>query len=222
MGGAYASSAKVYDPIRKLEEDINYDMEETFARSKLHVSGYPMTRTSKMLQNNQERMLSTNNMQDKNVSPTVNEIGVDLPPNKSNTAVVVYDYTTNHDFDDSKDISTNSPFSGTTFKTNGLLERRALLEIFQQHRITVTIPLRTDLSVGTVIDLNIPEPELYDDSSSPKDKINDHRYLIINLCVNANPIQRSGTLDLECVKESYAKDISKATPLADASRGEEV
>ena len=59
-------------------------------------------------------------------------------------------------------------------------------------------------------------------AGTAKDKINDHRYLIINLCVNANPIQRSGTLDLECVKESYAKDISKATPLADASRGEEV
>jgi len=222
MGGAYASSAKVYDPIRKIEADINFDMEETFDRGGAHVSGVPMIRTSKMLENEQERMLSTNNMTDPAVSPTFNEIGVDLPPNKSNTAVVIYDYTSNHDFDNSNDITSDSVFKGQTFKTNGLLERRALLEILQQNRIRVTIPLRTDLSVGTIINLLIPEPELYTEESTPKDKVNDHRYLIVDLCVSADITKSSGVLHLECVKESYAKDISKATPLDDASAAMEI
>ena len=222
IGGAYASSAKVYDPVKKIEEDVLYDMEETFGRSPLHVSGFPMTRTGKMLAQEQERVLTTDNMIDAFTSPAVTELDVDLPPNKSKDAVVIYDYTTNHDFDDSADITTDSVFQGQTFKTNARLERRALLEILQQHRIKITIPLRTDISVGTIVKLNIPEPESQaDPSSSTKDTVNDNRYLITDMKITGSPLTKSGIINLECVKESYAKDISKATPLKTASGGSE-
>ena len=40
------------------------------------------------------------------------------------------------------------------------------------------------------------------------DKINDNRYLITDLAIHADPLGGEGVLDLECVKESYAKDIT--------------
>lgn len=95
-------------------------------------------------------------------------------------------------------------------RDNAVLERKGLLETLQQHRIVVTVPLRTDLTVGQIIRLNIPEPESQQSKQSTKDNLNDNRYLIIDLCINADPIHNRGVCYLECVKESYAMDIESA------------
>ena len=47
IGGAYASSMKAYDPLRKLEQDIVFDLEESFKKGD-HVSGHPLVMTGEM------------------------------------------------------------------------------------------------------------------------------------------------------------------------------
>ena len=44
-----------------------------------------------------------------------------------------------------------------------------------------------------------------------EDKINDNRYLIVDLCFSANLQKGEGSLQLECVKESYAQEINEET-----------
>jgi len=206
MGGAYASMLKVYDPVRKIEEDIVYDMAETFKKGK-HLSGHPM-----LLLDEHERTLTTGNLIDTETDPVVNEIDIDLAPNKEFESVVLYEHDMNHSFDDADDISNNEIFSGVKIKDNARLERRALLETLQQHKIIVTIPLRTDLSVGNVIQLQLPGGET--GGSDNPDSVNDDRYLITDLNVNGSPNEATGVCYIECVKESYALPIQDATPLA--------
>ena len=69
------------------------------------------------------------------------------------------------------------------------------------------IPIRTDISVGNIVELIIPEPEVMDDTSNNKDAINDNRYLVADLCLSANIQKGEGILILECLKESYAQKI---------------
>ena len=215
--GAYASSMKVYDPVRKVEEDIYYDMEETFDRGK-HLSGFPMILTDGKKEF-LEKTLTTGEVIEKTTSPVVTEVDVDLAPNKVSDGVVLYDYTTLHAYDNADDISTQENFEGYKTKDNGRLERRALLEILQQHKIIVTIPLRTDLSVGTIVELEITEPET---GNQNDDKANDNRYLITDIAISADPTEFAGTMVLECVKESFAIDLRDIRPQENMEGPEEV
>ena len=103
---------------------------------------------------------------------------------------------------------TDDVFKGQNIKDNSKLERRGMLAILQQHSVKITIPIRSDLTVGQIVKLNIPEPEILDEGADTEDKINDNRYLITDLAIHADPLGGEGVLDLECVKESYAKDIT--------------
>lgn len=214
INGAYASQMMVYDPVRKIEENIYYDMEETFSRGD-HVSGFPMVRTEI-----DERSLTTENMVDKAISPSVTEVDIDLPINKHYDSLVVYGCNMVHAFDDGP-ITEASTFRGIEDKQNEKLERMALLEILQQHKIQVTIPFRSDLSVGTVIVLDIPEPELYNGQDAV-DEINDNRYLITDMAIEVQPLEYTGFCHLECVKESYALKVQDQIPLDDSPNPKQV
>ena len=41
------------------------------------------------------------------------------------------------------------------------------------------------------------------------------RYLITDLSIDGNPASKTGIINLECVKESYAQKIESAKPLDD-------
>jgi hypothetical protein len=122
--------------------------------------------------------------------------------------MIVYDYSTNHDFDNGK-IESDDVWSNHKIKDNSKLERKALKQILNQNRLQVIIPVRTDLSVGNIVELNIPEPELQDKQSDTKDKIVDNRYLIVDLQLSLNVQTSEGSLQLECVKESFAQQITE-------------
>jgi hypothetical protein len=87
-----------------------------------------------------------------------------------------------------------------------------LMENLQQHRIVVTIPVRTDLSVGTIIKLGLPQPESQHDNSDTSDILNDDRYLIVEHCVDVNPLTKRGVSTIECVKQSYTKKVRDHKP----------
>jgi len=79
------------------------------------------------------------------------------------------------------------------------------LELLKQEMISIIVPIRTDVSVGNVVQLQIPEPEIADETSDNKDIINDNRYLVINSCITVNNAKHNGSLHLECVKETFSK-----------------
>jgi hypothetical protein len=217
IGGAYSSYQFSYDPISKIDMEDYYDMEETYGRAeKSHVSGKPMIRTERMLVEGggQELGLTTENSTsgDKFEAPPVltKNINNMLAPNRQMTGCVITDYSFKHGFDNSDKYDTDEVFRSGEVLGNSTLERRAMMEILQQNRIKITIPIRSDLQVGQVIELAIPEPEIMDEGSNTKDKINDNRYLLTDMMILGQPAEKLGHCNLELVKESYAKDTTKA------------
>ncbi len=210
-GGAYASRAINYDSVRKLESDEYYDIEDTFNRGSNHVSEYPMIRTESMLSNSNghEQGLTTGEQIGDEYPPvhTVPHHTL-LAPNNRQDDMIVYDYSANHDFDDSK-LENDEVWSGGNIKDNSKLERKGLKHMLNQNRLQIIIPVRTDVAVGNIVELIIPEPELQDDLSDTKDTIVDNRYLVVDMCLSANVQLAGGSLQLECVKESYGQPISE-------------
>ena len=139
-----------------------------------------------------ERVLRPNELIDAQISPTIDEIDVDIKPTEEFDSLIINDYHTPHSFDNAENLSDPEVFEARKLKDSGTLERRALLEILQQNRITVTIPLRTDLTVGMIINLAIPTPEVPGEGDKA-DKVDDGRYLITCL-LYTSPSPRDATL----------------------------
>jgi hypothetical protein len=177
-----------------------------------HISGFPLIITDEP-----EVVMSAHNQTDDRQSPDSMELDVDIAMNMGFDSVVHYGYTYNHTFDNADSIETDEVFQGSKSKSNAELERKALMEILQQHRMVVSIPLRTDISVGMVIKLNIPHAETIDGNSG--DSLNDDRYLITDLSVNFQPTEGSGVMHLECVKESLTMKIEDAQSAYDSDKG---
>ena len=208
MGGAYASLTKVYDPVRKIETDYVYDMEETWKKSK-HVSKEPL-----IYNNEYEYFLTAENQIDESEPPPVSQKDVDLAPNKQFDSFVLPDYTMTHSFDNNSKVDADEIMSGVVNKSAAKLERQSLLQLLNQHRVKITIPFRTDLSVGTIIKLNLPPTEpSSQQSQGAKNELDDQRYLITHICFNGSPLTNQGVLYIEGVAESYAKRIEDVKPL---------
>ena len=215
VGGAYASTLKVYDPIRKLEEENVYDLESSMKKGN-HVSGHPMLYVDDL-----ERVLTAGEVTEMTTSPEVSETDVDIQPTQEFGGVIINDYHNQHSFDNATSLSDPEVFESRKLNDSGVLERRALLDILQQHRIQVTIPLRTDLSVGMIIKFVMTTPETMGEGDKA-DKVNDDRYLITDLAVEGDTVSKTGTCILECVKESYAQKIETAKPLDEVSEAEQI
>jgi hypothetical protein len=211
VGGAYASKLEAYDPVRKLSEDASYDIEETFKRqSDKHLSKFPMLHIDK---GKGEFFLTTENQTDPMIPPKITELDNDLAPNEYNhdqrEALVVNTYSMNHSWDNASDITVDPLHRGVESKDNSRLERIALLETLEQNRCIITIPLRTDLSVGTIIKLEVPPQQPSVEGHKHTDQLNDNRYLITDIAVHAQPQKHRGHMVLECSKESYKKEPAK-------------
>ncbi len=222
VGGAYASTQYTYDPIRKVQEIDVYSINELFERNPdNHLSGHPMIRTGGIFEY-LDKVFTTDNVTDAKVSPSVTETDVDLNLAHKSGSLIIKDTKMVHSFDNADKLDTEETTKGWSAKVDtGKLERRAMLEILQQNRIVITLPLRTDLSVGTVIELDIAPPQS-SRGEDISDKMNDNRYLITDICVNGVPADKVGKLYVECVKESYAKKIQDYTPLDNAAPPREV
>jgi len=162
-----------------------------------------------------EKVLTAGEIIDRTVSPTVDEIDVDINPTEEYGSMVARGYTTSHSFDNAETLDAQEVFEPKKLNDSGTLQRIALREIMRQNRITAQIPLRTDLSVGMIIKFGIPTPEAMGEGTK-YDKANDDRYLITDLSLSASPASKQGILTLECVKESYAEKIETLTPIEEA------
>ena len=214
--GLYASTSYSYDSVSKIQKEFFYDIEDTMNRSSLHLSGRPLIRTESMIQESTgqdlERAFTTGNPKGDEFPPVKTvPYQFNLAPNRQYDNFILADHTSNHDFDNSDDISKDEVFQGDNIKDNSKLERIALRHLLKQNMVEIIIPVRTDITVGNVIELVIPEPEIQDDNSTTLDLISDNRYLVVNSCLTANVQTSQGSLQLDCVKESFAQDIKKDT-----------
>ena len=177
-----------YDPIRKIQSADYYNVEETFDRNNNHVSKVPLIRTERMLEHSggQERGLTSaepsTDASEQVDAPPVKDLPHfnQLPPNADFNTNEFFTSYSKHDFDNSDKYDNDDIFRGQSVKDNSRLERTGMLQLLQQQIVNVTIPIRSDLTVGQIVKLNIPEPEILDECADTEDKINDNR--------NADPI----------------------------------
>ena len=211
VSGAYASRSLTYDPVTKIETKNRYNILETYNRSGSHVSSpaHPLIRTS---DSNLDVFLPETTLDSNHFDGVVTTKALPhlstLYPNHQENSFVLYDYNTNHDFDNNE-FTNDESWKGNKVTDNSKLERIALLEILKQHRVVIILPIRTDISVGDVIELKQAEPEI--SKGDTKDLINDNRYLVVDSCytVNLSVPGLYGSLQLEIVKESFAKEVNE-------------
>ena len=185
--GTYSGRQMTYDPILKLEMETHHDIGEVYNR-KNHLG--QATKTTGSVGDSIELQTT-----DANYSPN-KSIGSAL---KVSTKMV---HAHSNASEYTSDESIASYDSGAD--TPAGFERNAMHQILAQHRLEVTVPFRTDLTVGTVVNLIIPSGG--SGLNSVDDGLNDHRYLIIDLRV-------AGITVMGVCKESYAKRIEDVNPL---------
>jgi len=221
--GAYASTLKTYDPIRKLEEENVYSITEVFKRGNDsgHVSKFPMIRTSEP-----ETIYKAEELLSGKDDPEFSEDTITLAPDVSYDSFTMHKVNMTNAFSDEAKLidATNdkkqlTQQKGQEYRDTGPLERKALLSMFEQNLVRVVIPFRSDMSVGTIVKLTLPTAELKDDEASG-DKMMDNRYLIGKITMSINPLKNSGRLTLQTIKESYGADIGTYKPLLEG-RGPE-
>jgi hypothetical protein len=223
MGGAYSSKLLTYDPVRKLEEETIYSMSEVYKRGNDdgHVSKHPLIRPSDM-----ETTYKAEELVSVEEGPEFSEEFVDLSPDASYDANRMYKVNMTNSFSDEAklvDASEGKAITqqkGQEYRDTGHLERAALLSLFEQNQIRATIPFRSDISVGTIVKLDIPTAEKKTDSS-PGDEMMDGRYLIAKITYTILPLRGTGTLRMQAIKESYGVDIKQYRPLEKDTVGAE-
>ena len=113
-----ASTLKVYDPIRKLEEENVYDLESSMKKGN-HVSGHPMLYVDDL-----ERVLTAGEVTEMTTSPEVSETDVDIQPTQEFGGVIINDYHNQHSFDNATSLSEPEVFESRKLNDSGVLERR--------------------------------------------------------------------------------------------------
>jgi hypothetical protein len=201
--GAYSSNLKTYDPIRKIEKEIYFDLAENFKRNKdKHLSGFPPIR----LEDNEVVLEGEAGLGDRaNVSGKERE--VDFAPNKNYLRGAKTHYAVNptNAYSDSPILNDTSQYIGNENLDNAILERESMLELLSQNMLKVTIPYRQDVSVGSIINITLPAGKPEGETNA----LNDNRYLITKARHQIAPLEYRGTMTLQCVKESLAADIKE-------------
>ena len=223
MGGAYSSKLSTYDPVRKLVEENVYSISKVFERGNDdgHVSKHPLIRTSDM-----ETTYRAEELMSVEESPDFSEEFVDLPPDASYEANRFYKVNMTNSFsDEAKLVDATEGKSitqqkGQEYRDTGHLERAALLSLFEQSQVIATIPFRSDITVGTIINLDIPTAEKKTDDM-PGDEMLDGRYLIGKITYQISPLRGVGSITMQAIKESYGVDIKEYRPLEKDTVGPE-
>lgn len=216
MNGGYASTLSTYNPLTKVVKTSEFDIKKHFSETlNDHVSGYPMIKTGK------EQLYVASTDASHTQSPSTTTLGEDIGLNESKDALTLYDSITPHQYDNKNKINDREVFVsyGHDNDKNNTLQRAAMTEQLQQNFLVVETSARTDVTVGTVVELDIPSAEApLDDGTLPADEKNDNRYLITDMIFEyTNDVSK---LILECVKESYAKPVERVKVTRSNVRGE--
>ena len=205
--GAYASLLRTYDPILKIEREVVFDLGEKFKKTaSSHMSGFPTIRLDDpiMVHQASERINGDEEQ-------TYDEIGAEIAPNKSFDDKTLLRVNHTNAYSDSAVLRDTSQFVGNEYFDTGILERNSMIHALSSHVYKVTLPLRTDMSAGMVVNLDLPGGT----SDKETDNLDDKRYLITKIHHIVSPLSGDGTMVLQCVKESFADEIKKQEALKD-------
>lgn len=199
--GAYASMLKVYDPIRKIEEIKLYDIKESIGR---------------------RQSQNENNVQEETrLEPLVNLDSEMKSYTENVPTTILYGNNNQHIFDNAKKLDDNEVYQSNKDTDNGKLERHALIELLNQNRLEVVVPIQTTLQVGKKIKLDLAKSEVKIGTQKSNFE-QDNIYLITGLSTHIDVSGSTATTNLECSKESRslsARDKGYAERVADLLRG---
>jgi len=207
--GTYSGRQMTYDPILKLEMETHHDIGEVYNR-KNHLGQAPMIRTTSKTNGFFETTKTTGSGGD---SIELQTTDANYSPNKSIGSALRVSTKMVHAHSSASEYTSDESIASydSGADTPAGFERNAMHQILAQHRLEVTVPFRTDLTVGTVVNLIIPSGG--SGLNSVDDGLNDHRYLIIDLRVAGDPTSQEGITVMGVCKESYAKRIEDVNPL---------
>lgn len=199
--GAYASMLKVYDPIRKIEEVKLYDIKESIGR---------------------RQSQNENNVQEETrLEPLVNLDSEMKSYTENVPTTILYGNNNQHIFDNAKKLDDTEVYQSNKDSDNSKLERHALIELLNQNRLEVVVPIQTTLQVGKKIKLDLAKGEVKI-GTQESSYIQDNIYLITGLSTHIDVSSSTATTNLECSKESRslsARDKGYAERVADLLRG---
>ena len=199
--GMFASRMQVWNPITQRIDEKIYDMSDAFSRDghmhepNVHLDSPEITLTPDDAMGGGDQTYSQTE-----VEPALKD---------TYDSVVKHVDTMVHAYGNAKSLDEEEKFLGETYDSNGRLERQALLELLKQNVYTVVVPFRTDLTVGTVVRLNMHEIESTKDGGTV-DKNNDNRFLVTSLKITGIPQDNQGTLTMDCVREGIAKKLQES------------
>ncbi len=196
--GAFSSTLKSYDPIRKLEKTITFDLKKNFdEKGSKHLSGFPQIRLGV---NDETRKAEPIMTVDEPI--TFNETISDLPLNEDYIigGKIRHKVNQTNAFSDSPKLQDQSQFIGNEYLDDSILERSAMKHMLNTNVIYVTIPARTDIFPGVVVNLSLPSGGV----DSFDNMLNDGKYLVTQMHHQLSPLDSVGSIVLRCVKESFA------------------
>lgn len=204
--GAYSSLMKTYDPIRKLEKDVVFDLGKNFSdKSDKHLSGFPMVRLDE-----DEIVHMGKSPVSEEEEFSYDEIGAEPPLNQTPEAFTIYRVNQTNAYSDSPVLADTSQFVGNDYLDTGTLERNSMISALSNYTLDVTLPARTDLTSGMVVTLILPGAVA---DKEDEDILNDNRYLITKIHHVIAPLENRGTMVCQVVKESLADKIENVDPL---------
>ena len=208
--GGYSGTQLVYDPIRKLEKTVTFDLKKNFdEKGKGHLSGFPpirFTEDSEKTRRAEDMILDDEPM-------TITPTQVELPLNEDYLigGYLEHKVSQTNAYSDSKILQDDSQFIGNEYLDNAELERNALQHTLNSNVVYLEIPARTDLFPGVVINVSLPSGGV----DSFENVLNDGKYLITQIRHTIVPIDSRGVMSLRCVKESYADKFENQKLLKD-------
>ena len=206
--GLYAGRKNSYDMITKISKEVIYDMGKVYDRNpKGHLSGYPLVRT----QDDYEKIVKGFAPVDEDTPPEFGEIDIDTNLTKSYDAYYKLSHDMAHRYDNNDSYASDEVFKEVDWNSESSesFERNALEKLLHQNVTRITIPGRTDISCGLILNANIPMIQV--DDNILKNPFDDNQFLITGIKFEFKIATKESFCHLECVKESLAKNIEDAT-----------
>tara|TARA_Y100001938_G_scaffold150874_1_gene244008 strand:- start:421 stop:1944 length:1524 start_codon:yes stop_codon:yes gene_type:complete len=212
--GTYASNQNVYDPVKKqmhvirfeAKKDIYDNLQEhhkkMFPLIRLGVPDIAMKTTAMDEEGNYDVNAYEYTIPDgilaAEAKGTFRTYNANLFTNSSKTITP---------FDEEGEL-TNLGWQPPMYRDDSLLKRNALTSLLDQYVVKVTIPFRPDISVGSMISLNLPD---INPGVVSKKMANDE-FLITKATYDISPNTNMGFIHLVCSKISYDVDVASFVP----------
>lgn len=222
--GAYASNQNVYDHVKKTLHVIRYNAKEDIydKLQKHHKDLFPLIRLGVPdIHTKTTSFDGDGNFDAKVFSYTIPD-GDLASEAKGTFKTYNANRFSNHDrlvdpFDGEGALS-NVGLQPPMYRDDSILKRNALTALMDQFVVKATIPFRPDITVGSMISLDLPDIH----GGTASKKLANDEYLITKATFDISPPEDKGFIHLTCVKVSLSADLATYTPQLDVPDEPEV